>query len=362
MNPMPLLEHRVDPALLERTMVGEGLSLREALERLVETGLQILLVTDGGGCLAGVLTDGDIRRALLGNLSLDVPVGRIMNRKCVTLSRAESSRALELIRHNQFNHVPIVDEAGRVVDLVLGSISRLGTAPVRDMPVVIMAGGKGTRLSPLTRIVPKPLMPVGEQTMLEKIMDTFGTQGFHEFKIIVNYKRELIKSYFTETGSPYAVEFLDEESFLGTAGGLRLLRGVVNGPFILSNCDIVAELNYSGLLAWHREHKAHLTILGVRKRMDIPYGVIRMDAGSYVNTIDEKPSYEYLIVSGVYVVDPVVLDLIPDDGPMDMDGLIRLLLERKMQVTCYPIETGWFDMGQFDEYRELLKHFGGLNV
>lgn len=363
MSQTSLLEHRVDRALFERSKVREDMSLRDALERLIETGLQILLITGENGSLDGVLTDGDIRRALLGNLSLDIPVGQIMNRKCTTLCRSEASRALDLIRHNQFNHVPIVDEEGRVVDLVLGSISRLGVgAPARDMPVVIMAGGKGTRLSPLTRIVPKPLMPVGDQTMLEKIMDTFGAQGFHNFKVIVNYKRELIKSYFSETASPYSIEFLDEEDFLGTAGGVRLLRGVVDGPFILSNCDIVAELNYSGLLEWHREHDAHLTILGVRKRVDIPYGVIKVDGSSFVTEIKEKPFYNHVIVSGVYVIDAAVLEVIPEGAVLGMDGLIRMLIERNMKVTCYPIETGWFDMGQFEEYRNLLKHFGVFDV
>lgn len=358
-----LMENSVDRVLFERIKVSEEMSLRDALGRLVETGLQILLITREGGLLAGVLTDGDIRRALLGNLSLDIPVGQIMNRKCTTLCRSEASKALDLIRHSRFNHVPIVDEEGRVVDLVLGLISRVGgSASARDMPVVIMAGGKGTRLSPLTRILPKPLMPVGDQTMLEKIMDTFGAQGFRNFKIIVNYKRELIKSYFTDTASPYSIEFLDEEDFLGTAGGLRLLREVVDGPFVLSNCDIVAELDYSGLLEWHREHDAYLTILGVRKRMDIPYGVIKVDNGSFVTEIKEKPFYNHLIVSGVYVVDAAVLEVIPEKAELGMDGLIRMLIERNMKVTCYPIETGWFDMGQFEEYRELLKHFGGLNV
>ena len=353
----------IDKALLESLSVVEEMSLRDALVRLDETGWQILLITGENGRFAGVITDGDIRRALLKKVSLDISVGSVMNRECTTLTQAEVYRAKDLIRANRFNHVPIIDGQGRVIDLVVDSISRGESAAVpKDIPVVIMAGGKGTRLSPLTRILPKPLMPVGDQTMLEKIMENFTMQGFHEFKVIVNYKRELIKSYFAETNYPFSIEFLDEEEFLGTAGGLRLLRGMVNGPFVLSNCDILAELNYSSMLDWHRDHEAYLTILGVHRRLDIPYGVIKVDENSFVKCIDEKPFFNYLAVSGVYVVAPGVIDVIPEEGLLDMDQLIRLLLEKEMKVACYPIENGWFDMGKFEEYKKLLLHFGETGV
>ena len=344
--------------MLQHIMVPADTSLREGLRRLDESGLQILLVVDAEERFLGALTDGDVRRALLREATLDVPVSRVMNTSFTTLGRDEVHLAHDLIRRSQFNHVPILDAAGRVVDLVIGSGVSARESEKRDIPVVVMAGGMGTRLSPLTRIVPKPLMPVGEQTMLEKIMDTFATHGFRDFRVIVNHKKDLIKSYFAEAGSPYTLTFLDEESPLGTAGGLILLKGLVDGTFLLTNCDIVAELQYSGLLDWHREHGAHLTILGVRKRVDIPYGVIKVDAGSFVTEIEEKPFYNHVIVSGVYVVDPAVLELIPEGQPLGMDGLIRMLIKRGMRVTCYPIETGWFDMGQFEEYRNLLKHFG----
>ena len=343
-------------------MVAEEPSVREGLRLLNETGLQILLIVDTGGRLTGVLTDGDVRRSLLRDTSLDVSVSRIMNRTFTTLGEEQAHLAHDLIRRSQFNHVPILDADGMVTDMAVSSGVSARESEKRDIPVVVMAGGKGTRLSPLTRIVPKPLMPVGEQTMLEKIMDTFAAHGFRDFRIIVNYKKDLIKSYFAEAGSPYALTFLDEERPLGTAGGLTLLKGLVGGTFLLTNCDIVAEFQYSGLIDWHREHGAHLTILGVRKRVDIPYGVIKVDDGSFVTEIEEKPFYNHVIVSGVYVVDPAVLDIIPEGEALGMDGLIRMLIERGMRVTCYPIETGWFDMGQFEEYRNLLKHFGAFDV
>jgi len=353
----------IDESLFERLLIPENMSLRDVLARLDETGLQILLITSEDRRLIGVLTDGDIRRALLKGMSLDILVSQVMNRHFTALTSGEISHAEALLLSEKFSHVPIVDTDGRVINLLMESfLHKVGETSLLGIPVVIMAGGKGTRLSPLSSILPKPLMPVGNQTMIEKIMDTFVNHGFRDFKVIVNFKREMIKSYFAETGRKYAIEFIDEQEFLGTAGGLRLLRQVVDGTFALTNCDIAAELSYKGLLDWHREHEAHLTIVGVRKRMDIPYGVIKIDENYCVDCIDEKPFFNYLIVSGVYIVEPVVIDIIPEDGPLDMDVLIRLLIEKKMKVTCYPIENGWFDIGQFDEYRKLLKHFGVMNV
>ena len=356
LSPMPC------NSTIQRILISASVSLRDALVKLNETGLQILLIVDEGGRLIGVLTDGDVRRSLLRDISLDTPVAEVMNRNFKTLPEADAEKAHELLRRSKFNHLPIIDHEGKLVELVSGSNTFLKNPNYQNVKVVIMAGGKGSRLSPLTHIVPKPLMPVGEQTMLEKIMDNFAQQGFQEFKVIVNYKKELIKSYFAEVGSPYSIEFIDEESYLGTAGGLAALDGGLASTFILTNCDILAELSYSNLLDWHHEHEADLTILGVHRRLEIPYGVIKADSGSYVTGIEEKPSYHHVIVSGIYVVEPTVIAGLPRNTALGMDKLILELIKQGRSITCYPIDKGWFDMGQFEEYRSLLKHFGVLDV
>lgn len=347
------------PSVLESICVGETTSLRSALERLVDTGLQVLLVTDKNQRLLGILTDGDVRRALLRDVELSEPVANVVNRDFVSLRDLESSKAQRLLRTSKFNHLPILDDEGRVVDLVVADTGHVSTPRSKDIPIVITAGGRGTRLSPLTRILPKALIPVGDGTMLDKIMSNFAEQGFSAFKVIINYRRDLIKSYYAETDPPYVLDFVEERHYLGTAGGLHLLRESVNDTFIFSNCDVIAQIDYQNLLDWHKEHKAHLTVLGVQKQIDIPHGVIRIDENDFVRDIDEKPALRYLIMSGIYVIEPAVLDLVPDEKPLDMDQLIHLLRDRNLRVACYPIESGWFDMGQFEEYRELLRHFGG---
>jgi len=347
---------------ITRITVLQDMRIKDALVRLNETGLQIILVCDEESRLAGLLTDGDFRRAVLDKVELDRPVSIIMNCEFTSLPESESHEAEKLIEKSQFNHLPIVDDQGRVVDLVIGGKGGANRFQHKDVPVVIMAGGRGSRLSPLTRILPKPLLPVGEQTMLEKIINTFTFHGLINFKVIINYKKELIKSYFSELNHSFKIEFIEEQEYLGTAGGLRLLSGKIDKTFVLSNCDVVAELDYSDLIDWHREHKAQMTILGVKKRMNIPYGVIRLDKNSNITGVDEKPFFNNVIISGIYVIDPEIIDLIPAEKPCDMDFLLKILLDKGMKVICYPIEDGWFDMGQFNEYQKLLKHLGGTNV
>jgi len=193
-------------------------------------------------------------------------------------------------------------------------------------------------------------------------MDNFSSNGLREFYIVINYKKQLIKSYFSENKLVQKVIFVEEDDYCGTAGGLSLLKGLIESTFVVTNCDIIAKLNYGNMLDWHFEHGAELTILGIRKRVDIPYGVIGINHESYVTGIDEKPYYNFMVVSGVYILESSVLEYIPKNESYNMNKLIEDCLKDDKIVTCYPVDGGWLDMGQFQEYRQLLQHFGMLNV
>jgi dTDP-glucose pyrophosphorylase len=355
-------EPMVQKSILESITIDRNLSFRDALAKLHATGQQILLVLDTDKRLCGVVTDGDFRRFILKNQSLDLSVAEIMNTEFMSLPQKEIGKAQRILQGNPINHLPILDYHGRVVDLVSSLDFVKGRPEYRTIPVVIMAGGKGSRLNPLTKIIPKPLMPVGDKTMIELIMDNFSTNGLCEFYIVVNYKKELIKSYFIENKLEYKVHFVEEKEYRGTAGGLSLLESSIESTFVVTNCDIIAKLDYGKMLDWHFEHDAELTILGIRKRVDIPYGVIGINHEHYVTDIDEKPYYNFMIVSGIYILEPSVFELVSRDESHDMDKLIEDCLERGKKITCYPVEGGWFDMGQFEEYKQLLKHLGVLNV
>jgi len=320
-------------------------------------GGQILLIVDSGEHLKGILTDGDIRRYILQNGSLDTPVSQIMNKNFTYLTDDKREEAKTLIMNNRYNHIPLLDKSGKVIDL----ISALDFVKKRENsglnPVVIMAGGKGTRLWPITKIVPKPLIPLGDKTMIQIVLDNFRAYGFKDFYVTINYKKEMIKSYFAENFPGDKISFIEEEQYLGTVGGLSLLRGKIKDTIILSNCDIMAKLDYDLMLDWHKEHKADLTILGFRKKLDIPYGTIKVNKDNYVTELEEKPDYNILISTGIYLLEPSLLDLIPDDTPYDMDKLIESSIKNRKNVTCYPIEDGWHDIGQLEDFRMLFKKF-----
>ncbi len=343
---------------VNKITVNEDCMLHDGLEVLDREGLQIILIVDDKNKLIGTITDGDVRRHILRGHELDVPVSEIMNRNFTSLAEERFDEAISILKSAEFNHIPIIDNHGSVTKVITNQEKNITVSDKKNVPVVIMAGGKGTRLSPLTKIIPKPLIPVGDVTMLEKIMSNFYDQGFGKFYIIVNYKKELIKSYIAELDHPYEIIFIEESEYYGTAGGLRALNNIINGAFILTNCDILTEVNYQSFINWHCEHNASLTVLGVRKQIDIPYGVISVDKDSLITSIKEKPSFHHVIVSGVYILNSKELANIPAGKRYDMDKMINDLLTRNENITCFPIEKGWFDMGQFKEYRTLLKHFG----
>lgn len=343
---------------LEKIIVNKDTALSQCIKKLDDGGKQILLVVDFDRHLCGILTDGDLRRFILNKGSLDVTISQVMNKNYVTLKENEREKAFDLLKNTAFIHVPIIDGNGSIVDLILSYDFIRNKEQNKEYPVVIMAGGKGTRLCPVTKIIPKPLIPVGDKTMIEVIIDNFKDNGFNYFYIILNYKKEMIKSYFAETQMNHGITVVDEDEYMGTIGGLSLLKGKIQKTFILSNCDILAKSNYDSILNWHQEHKADLTILGLRKKLDVPYGVIEVNSDNFVINLTEKPNYNFIISTGIYVIEPSLLELIPENTFYEMDTFIETLLKNGRKVTCYPIEDGWFDLGHFEEYKHLLKVFG----
>jgi NDP-sugar pyrophosphorylase family protein len=263
--------------------------------------------------------------------------------------------------------VPVIDGRGAIVDVLLW-VDFLGerrtpaprSAVSKDNPVVIMAGGKGTRLDPFTKVLPKPLIPVGDKPIIETIMDRFYENGFSRFILVINYKKEMIKAYFGERTLPYRVTFVEEQEFYGTAGGLSLLRDALTQTFIVTNCDTVLEGSYTDLFQWHRDHGNIMTIIGSHKEITVPYGVLCMNNG-LLDRIDEKPKLDLFINTGTYIFEPAVFEFIKDRQHLDMDKLIRDLKARRAdRIGVYPHWGGWFDIGQWDEYRKSLKELGGV--
>jgi dTDP-glucose pyrophosphorylase len=359
----------MEKKLLTSLLISPQSTVKEAIQRLNETGRKILFITDTREKLIGTLSDGDIRRGIIAGLVLTASVDSIMKKNFVSLTTRTTDLQHEarlLMQQHMIEQIPVVNEGGKIVD-VMSWIDFLGderpraarTAKRMDNPVVIMAGGKGTRLHPFTKILPKPLIPLGDKPIIENIMDRFYDNGFSRFIIIVNYKKEMIKAYFGENTLPYKISFAEEEEFYGTAGGMFLVRNVIKQPFIVTNCDTILEGNYHDFFQWHQDHNNVMTIIGSHKEITVPYGVLCMNNG-FLDKIDEKPKLDLFINTGTYIFDPSIFEFIKDRQHLDMDKLIcEIKTLRPERVGVYPHWGGWSDIGQWEEYKRTMTLISG---
>lgn len=351
---------------LSSLLISTHMTLKQAMRRLNDTSAQILFVVDKNKALLGTVTDGDIRRGLIHGLKFGDGVGKIMHREFITISRSESDKrkkARDMMRAKDIQRIPVLDEKGRIIDMISWTDVFEDKQPVERKQsfknqVVIMAGGKGSRLEPFTTILPKPLIPIDEKPIIEIIMERFYRLGFERFIFTLNYKKEYIKVFLRENNFPYQIDWVEEDKYTGTAGSLSLLKDKIKETFIVSNCDIIVNADYADILRWHKENRNIMTLIGCHKEIEIPYGILEMENGKLTRFI-EKPNYDALINTGVYVLEPEVISLIPRDKPIDMDVLIKLA-SKKGKVSVYPIHSGWFDIGQWEEYKKSLHELSEL--
>ncbi len=346
---------------LEKVLVSPEDTLQESLPKMDKAGLQSLLVINEKEQLVGIMTDGDVRRALLNGMDLKTKIKAIMHTNPRTLPiNTPPAKAKKFMRQNGITQIPFIDNHGRVKDFVVLSDCFDTVRAKHKEKVIIMAGGKGTRLDPFTKILPKPMIPLGDKPIIEVIMDKFHEQGFSHFLVSLGYKAEIVKMYFSETNNrPYQLEFVLETEPLGTAGALALLKNKIDGTFLVINCDVILEPNYSDLLEQHYIQKNDMTIVGSIKEFPIPYGVLKTE-GQDLLKVDEKPNFHLLVNTGLYVVEQKVINLIKDDEFLNMTDLIQSVKENNGKVGVYPYHGNWFDVGQWEDYKNSLRYLGAV--
>jgi len=356
----------MDKTKFESLLTAADTSLKQAMQKLNDTAEKILFIVDENRRLLGTVTDGDIRRGIIVGTKFTDTVEKVMRKgfTAVTLNQSYTEEKVKrLMLETKLEQIPVVDDMGTIVDVILwtnllAEKSRLIPEHLLPNQVVIMAGGKGTRLDPFTKILPKPLIPIHNKPIIEHIMDRFYKNGFHEFILILNYKKEMIKMYFGENKLPYNISFVEESDYCGTAGGLSLLKNTLKQTFIVTNCDTILEGDYIDFFNWHQERRNLMTIVGSHKEITVPYGVLNMGDGSLLG-IDEKPKIDLFVNTGTYIFEPVILDLINENEHIDMDKLItKVKASHNERVGVFPHWGGWFDIGQWDEYRKSLKYIG----
>lgn len=322
--------------------------LRDAISRIDAAGIQAALVVDTDGRLAGLITDGNIRRAILAGKSLQVPVSEVMNRRPnVVPASTPRDAMLALMRRTMHHHLPLIDGGGRVVGLV--TLDELIGAIERPNWVVLMAGGLGTRLQPLTDECPKPLLAVGGKPILESIVESFAEQGFKRIFLSVNHKAEMIRNYFG-SGDRWGVqvEYLHESTRLGTAGALSLLPEKPSVPIVVMNGDLLTRANFDNLLQFHITQDSAATMAVREYDFQVPYGVVQLE-DSKIRSIEEKPVQCFFVNAGIYALSPDALSHIPMNTFFDMPTLFEELIARGETTVAYPLREYWLDIGRMEE-------------
>lgn len=330
----------------KKTLIASSTTMLESMQIIDESAMQIALVVDKDQKLLGMVTDGDIRRAILSGREMNVPVSEIMSKNPVCGSPDDSwDMLVNRMRSKGIHHIPVIDERGVVVDLVMAE--HKGERPNW---VVLMAGGLGSRLRPLTNSLPKPMLSVGNKPVLETIISQFHEFGFNHYFISLNYLAEKIKSYFAD-GSKWGVNitYLHENEPLGTAGALSLLEQKPEHPLILMNGDLLTKLNFDNLLNFHEKHQSLMTVCVREYSYSVPYGVLETD-GVYLNSVMEKPKHNVLVNAGIYVIEPEVLDLIKPDQKIDITDIIEQLIDKGNKPSVFPIHEYWMDIGHPEDF------------
>ena len=336
-----------------------NLTVSEAMRRIDENSCGILFLTDDGK-LTGCVTDGDIRRFLLAGGRLSGSVMEAANHDPRVARTTEEARLL--YHRKDYIIIPIVNDLGVVTDLYNGEEEEADGQGKKSLglPVVINAGGKGTRLDPYTRILPKALIPVGDLPIMERIMLEYQSYACTDFHIIVNHKRDLVKAYFADNERNYHITWYDEEEPLGTGGGLSLLRGKLTSTFFFANCDTLLTADYEPILRFHREKRNVITMICARRQMVLPYGIVERGSDGSIEEMKEKPRMSFWTNTGIYIVEPEVIDDIEEHEATGFPDIIAREKQMGKKVAGFPVgENDWMDMGQLPELEKMRIRLGG---
>ena len=338
-----------------------NISISDALKKIGNSGTKYLIVVNKNKKLLGTLADGDLRRAILKKKKLNNSIKDIYNKNPYYLihGKFEKKNLKNFFLNNKINFIPIVNEKKIVLDVI--SLSDLLNEKEiikkkNKLPVVIMAGGKGTRLQPFTKVLPKPLIPINGKTVIEHIIDSFLKNGSENFFVTVNYKSKILKSFFEELKPNYKISYLQETKPLGTAGSLFKLKNKIKSPFFLTNSDIILDIDLQDLHNFHTKNKSDITMVTAAKEFEVPYGVCELTLKGDLKKIIEKPKYDFFTNTGLYLISENIINLIEENKKIDMDQLILKAKKKKKKIKVFPVsDKQWLDIGQWNEYRKTVQ-------
>lgn len=343
---------------LDEYVCYESDTVKKAMGIIDRNARGVVFVRNREDALVAAVTDGDVRRFILRGGKVDEPVATLANYDFIYLFETERETADDVMREKVISAVPIVTRDMKLLDVCFRMRKRFASCEKINIPVVIMAGGKGTRLKPYTDVLPKPLIPIGNRTIVERIMDQFRNAGCEDFCMIVNYMKHFIKAYFVDKNCGEKIDFVEETEFLGTGGGLSLLKDKYQSTFFLTNCDILIDADYKAILDYHRREKNIITLVCADKNVLIPYGTIETDEHGKVIEMQEKPSVSVKVNTGLYVIEPDFIAKIQKNQKIDITDVIDQCIQSGESVGTYLISgEQWMDMGQMDELKKMQEKF-----
>jgi dTDP-glucose pyrophosphorylase len=345
---------------IQKRTIASNASLLDAMKKMDASCVKTLLVFESNAFL-GMLTIGDIQRNIIKNTPLNSCIKNILSNDKIYASPEDSVESIKKqMEYLRAECMPVVDKNGGFINAYFWSdffkSEKVIAKETIDIPVVIMAGGKGTRLKPITNVIPKPLIPIGDKTILEEIMDQFENIGCKQFYMSVNYKSDMMRFYLDQLEHKYNIDFFEETKPLGTIGSVSLLKGKINTPFFVSNCDIMIDQDYRDVYDYHKQNKNDLTIVTAVKSIRIPYGVIDTGDDGLMTGLREKPEITYMINTGVYLLNSGLIEEIPEGEFFHITHLMEKVKAWGGRVGCFPVSEGsWRDMGEWPEYLKMIK-------
>lgn len=341
---------------IEKYLIDETFTIKQAIEKMEKELIKAVLIVNEHRQVQGLFSNGDMRKFFLRGGALSENISNAMNKtprlyKSIEEIIEEKKTKIRII-------YPIVDSNRVVIDIIDDEADKTisSSSALKDVPLVIQAGGKGTRLYPYTKILPKPLIPIGDITITERIINSFAKFGCNKVYMILNYKGNMIKAYMSDLDKSYDLDYVTETEFLGTAGGLKLLKDKVNTTFFLSNCDILVDADFECIYKTHKAKGNKITFVCSMKDVVIPYGVVKTDDAGFITEMNEKPDFSFLINTGLYMIEPEVLNDIQDGEFIHLPDLAQRYIDKGEKVGVFPVsEKSWLDMGQFSEMENMIK-------
>lgn len=348
---------------LSSNLIQETCTLKQALEQLERVLVKVLFVLSEGRFVA-TLTDGDVRRAILRGASLDSSIMHVANQNPIYVKEDNRNTVTKILGEKCIGALPLIDKEGKIIKIYINNIySKKIVDENLDVPVVIMAGGLGTRLYPYTRVLPKPLIPIEGIPISERIIHSFQNIGCKEFYMVINYKKNMIRAYFSDLEREYSLHFYEEDIPLGTGGGVHLLRKQVFKTFILTNCDILILEDVREILHLHKEKNNQVTMVCSLKNFEIPYGIVNFTEGGEISSFEEKPKMSFFTNTGCYILEPSIFEYIGENEHIDMPDIIMRMKEDGQKIGLYPIgENSWLDMGRMDTIENMERKIRELKI